>query len=195
MSAYNTVSPHVGSRPVTVVPERFTLVAYDPADIAALVSDLADRIGIPNPVTVEVDERTPLSKMSATVVAASPDATSPDATVLLRFESGALENTKQLTTFGETRARLSIGKMLLRASDRLSGRFDDAPDDISLSNPQNAAWDAYCGGRLERLGLEPVQQQYRYDFRNRFGFGDDIDATFDRLWSAEGLAWSDLSGT
>ncbi len=183
------MSSQVGSSQVSVAPERFTLVAYDPAEIRAIVHDLAERIGISNPVAVEVDERTPLSKMSAWV-----DGTSPDATVLLRFESGALENTKQLTTFGETKAKLSIGRMLLRASDRLSGRFDDAPEDISLSNPQNAAWDAYCGGRLERLGLEPIQQQYRYDFRNRFGFDDDVDATFERLWSADGLAWSDLPG-
>lgn len=185
----HTMSSEVGSSQVTVTPERFTLVAYDPADIAAIVTDLAERIGITNPVEVDVDERTPLSKMSASV-----EGTSTDATVRLRFESGALENTKQLTTFGETKATLSIGRMLLRASDRLSGRFDDAPEDISLSNPQNAAWDAYCGGRLQRLGLSPIQQQYRYDFRNRFGFGDDVDAMFDRLWSSDGLSWSDLPG-
>ena len=175
------------SQQVTVAPEQFVMVAYDANEIAAVVRDLCEQIGVNNPVSVEVDERTPLSKMSASV-----DATSSDATVHLRFESGALENTKQLTTFGEPRARLSIGRMLLRASDRLSGRFDDAPEDLSLTNPQNAAWDTYCGGRLERLGLGPVQQQYRYDFRNRFGFGDDVDATFDRLWAADGLAWADL---
>lgn len=183
----STTPSTVGSPQVTVAPERFALVEYDAAEIAAVVRDLAELIGITNPVSVEVDERTPLSKMSASI-----DGTSSDATVRLRFESGALENTKQLTTFGTARARLSIGRMLLRASDRLSGRFDDAPDDLTLSNPQNAAWDTYCGGRLERLGLDPVQQQYRYDFRNRFGFGDDVDADFDRLWAADGLAWSDL---
>jgi hypothetical protein len=172
---------------VTVAPEQFLMVAYDANEIAAVVRELSDLIGITNPVSVEVDERTPLSKMSASI-----DSTSSDATVHLRFESGALENTKQLTTFGASRARLSIGRMLFRASDRLSGRFDDAPADTELTNPQNAAWDTYCGGRLERVGLGPIQQQYRYDFRNRFGFGDDVDADFDRLWAADGLAWRDL---
>jgi hypothetical protein len=172
---------------VTVTPEQFVMVAYDANEIAAVVRELSELIGITNPVSVEVDERTPLSKMSASI-----DDTSSDATVQLRFESGALENTKQLTTFGAPRARLSIGRMLLRASDRLSGRFDDAPADTEMTNPQNAAWDTYCGGRLERLGLGPIQQQYRYDFRNRFGFGDDVDAEFDRLWVADGLTWSDL---
>ncbi len=173
---------------VTVAPEQFVMVAYDANEIAAVVRELSELIGITNPVSVEVDERTPLSKMSASI-----DSTSSDTTVQLRFESGALENTKQLTTFGAPRARLSIGRMLLRASDRLSGRFDDAPADTELTNPQNAAWDTYCGGRLERLGLGPIQQQYRYDFRNRFGFGDDVDAEFDRLWAADSLTWSELS--
>ncbi|MEP1123338.1 MAG: hypothetical protein ABJH68_05540 [Ilumatobacter sp.] len=175
---------------VTVTPERFSLVAYDADRIVSIVRELAERVGVTNPIVVDVDERTPLSKMSAAV-----DGSSSDATVRLRFESGALENTKALTTFGESRARLSIGRMLLRAADRLSGRFQDAPQDTELTNPQNAAWDAYCGGRLERLGLGPVEQQYRYDFRNRFGFGDDTDAAFDRLWAADGLSWSDLPGT
>lgn len=188
----NTTPPTVASPQVTVAPQQFSLVSYDASEIAALVRNLAEQIGITNPVSVEVDERTPLSKMSAAIDVASSDAISSDSTVRLRFESGALENTKQLTTFGEPRARLSIGRMLLRASDRLSGRFDDAPADIALTNPQNAAWDAYCGGRLERLGLDPVEQQYRYDFRNRFGFDDAVDADFDRLWAADGLAWSEL---
>jgi hypothetical protein len=42
------------------------------------------------------------------------------------------------------------------------------------------------------MRLGPVEQQYRYDFRNRFGFHDDIDVMFDRLWSAEDLGWADL---
>lgn len=163
------------------------MVTYDASQIADVVRDLAATIGVTNPVVVEVDERTPLSKMSAAI-----DDASSDATVRLRFESGALENTRQLTTFGEARARLSIGRMLLRASDRLSGRFDDAPEDLDLTNAQNSAWDVYCGGRLERLGIEPVEQQFRYDFRNRFGFRDDVDALFDRLWAADELSWSDL---
>lgn len=183
----STTPSTVASPQVTVTPEQFSLVAYDATEIADLVRDLAGRIGVANPIAVEVDERTPLSKMSAWI-----DGASSDATVHLRFESGALENTRALTTFGTPRASLSIGRMLLRAADRLSGRFDDAPEDLDLENPQNAAWDAYCGGRLQRLGLEPVEQQFRYDFRNRFGFGDDVDAAFDRLWAAEDLSWSDL---
>lgn len=174
---------------VAVAPDRFTLVAYDADRIADIARDLAHRLGLTNPLSIEVDETTPLSKMSASV-----DGTSSDATITLRLESGALEDTRNLTTFGEKRARLSLGRLLLRASDRLRDDFADAPPDIELTHAQNAAWNAYCGGRLERLGLEPIQQQFRYDFRNRFGFRDDVDTIFDRLWASADLGWHDLPG-
>lgn len=183
----DTAPATVASSQVTVEPERFAMVAYDAAVIAAMVREIAAAVGVTNPIAVEVDERTPLSKMSASI-----DDASSDATIRIYFESGALEDTRHLTNFGESRARLSIGRMLLRASDRLSGRFDDAPADLELTNAQNAAWNASCGGRLERLGLGPVKQQYRYDFRNRLGFDDDADTAFDRLWAADDLAWADL---
>ena len=172
---------------VTVAPERFTLVKYDAARIAELVRELAERLGLSNPIAVDINEKTPLAKMSASV-----DGTSSDATITLRLESGALEDTRHLTNFSEERARLSLGRIMLRARDRLRPDFAGVPDDRELTNPQNTAWNTYCGGRLERLGLEPNQQQYRYDFRNRFGFRDDVDVMFDRLWAADDLGWADL---
>lgn len=175
---------------VTVAPERFTLVAYDADRIAEIVRELAAQLGVTNPIAVEVDEKTPLSKMSAAV-----EGSSSDDTITLRLQSGALEDTRHLTTFSETRSRLSLGRVMLRARDRLRPDFADAPDDLALTNAQNAAWDTYCGGRLERLGLGPVQQQYRYDFRNRFGFTDEIDTVFDRVWASDDLGWHDLPGS
>lgn len=172
---------------VSVSPEQFTLVQYDADHIAEIARELADLLHLTNPIEIEIDETTPLGKMSAVV--ASP---SSDATITLRLESGALEDTKNLTTFDEAHARRSLGRVMLRASDRLRDDFADAPDDRSLTNQQNAAWDAYCGGRLERLGLPLIQQQYRYDFRNRFGFHDEVDLVFERLWSSEDLGWHDL---
>ena len=174
---------------VTVAPEQFSLVKYDAARIAEITRELAESLAVTNPIAVEVDEQTPLSKMSASV-----DGTSSDATVTLRLQSGALEDTKHLTNFSETHARLSLGRVMLRARDRMRPDFADAPDDLTLTNQQNAAWDAYCGGRLERLGLGPIKQQYRYDFRNRFGFSDEVDAVFERVWAADDLSWADLDG-
>jgi hypothetical protein len=172
---------------VTVAPERFTLVAYDADQIAEIVRDLATQLGLSNPIAVEVDEKTPLSKMSAVV-----DGSSSDDTITLHLQSGALEDTRHLTNFSEAHARRSLARVMLRARDRLRPDFADAPDDLALTNAQNAAWDVYCGGRLERLGLNPVQQRYRYDFRNRFGFTDEVDSVFDRVWAADDLGWHDL---
>ena len=174
---------------VTVAPETFTLVKYDAARIAEITRELAAALGVTNPIEVEVDEQTPLAKMSAVV-----DGASSDATVTLRLQSGALEDTRHLTHFSDTHARLSLGRVMLRARDRMRPDFADAPADLELTNAQNAAWDAYCGGRLERLGLEPVKQQYRYDFRNRFGFSDEVDARFEQVWAADDLSWADLDG-
>ncbi|MGA9277468.1 hypothetical protein [Ilumatobacter sp.] len=172
---------------VSVSPEHFSLVEYDAERIAAVAREVAALVGLTNPIEIEIDERTPLAKMSAVVAAPSSDAT-----ITLRLESGALEDMKNLTTFDEAHARRSLGRVMLRSSDRLRDDFADAPADLDMTNVQNASWDAYCGGRLERLGLEPIQQQYRYDFRNRFGFTDDVDAVFDRLWASEDLGWHDL---
>jgi hypothetical protein len=173
---------------VTVRPEQFSFVAYDANEIAEIVVDIAERLGLTNPIVVEVDETTPLGKVSSRITG-SP---SSDATITLTVQSGALEDTRHLQTFSAARARRSIGRGLLRARDRLRPDFAETPADTELTNAQTTAWDAYSGGRLERLGLEPIKQQYRYDFRNRFGFTDNTDRLFDQLWSADDLAWTDL---
>lgn len=173
---------------VTVTPERFSFVAYDAREISEIVVELAAQLGLTNPIEVTVDETTPLGKVSSSVVGPP----SSDATITVSLQSGALEDTRHLQTFSAERARRAIGRSLLRARDRLRPDWADTPDDAELTHVQVTAWDVYCGGRLERMGLAPIQQQYRYDFRNRFGFADDSDRLFEELWSADDLAWSDL---
>ena len=175
---------------VTVTPEQFTLVNYDAAEISAVVVDLAERLGVANPIQVNVNETTPFAKITVELDG-SP---SSDVTIALGLESGALEDSRHLQHFGLERAQLSIGRGLLRARDRMRADFADAPADADLTNEQAAAWDAYCMGRLTRAGLDPAPQRSLYDFRNRFGFSDDTDAQFERLWAAEDLSWADLPG-
>lgn len=181
---------------VAIVPEVFALVDYDADEIATVIRDVAERLGVANPIRLVVDESTPLAKVSARLldddgeVVAGP--ASSDAVIEIHAESGALENTKRLTTFSATSASISLGRMLLRARDRMRADFADTPDDLDLSLAENAAWDAYCAGRLARVGIDVNQQRYRYNFRNRFGFSDDVDAAFDALWIADDLGWSDL---
>ncbi len=75
---------------------------------------------------------------------------------------------------------------------RLDPSFGDPPPEKDLTLAQGTAWDAYSVGRCARLGFGDTQARWRYHFRNRHGFTDVADATFDRLWSATGLDWSDL---
>ena len=148
---------------------------------------MAEQLGVSNPVRVIVDETTQLAKMSAEIGESSDDE------VTIRLESGALENTQRFTHFGDEAARESIGRMLLRARDRMRPDFADTPDDLDLDNAQNAAWDAYCAGRLARLGLDVNQQRFRYNYRNRFGFSDRADARFDQIWTSDDLGWDELT--
>ena len=174
---------------VTVSPEEFTFVKFDAAEIAAIVAELAERLEIANPIHVAVNEATPLAKVYEEI-----DAASSDATITLHAESGALEDRKHPMSFSAAGARESLGRILLRAHDRLRPDFADAPGDLDLTLEQNASWDTYCAGRLARMGVETNQQRWRYNHRNRFGFNDDVDAEFERLWSSDDLGWSDLAG-
>lgn len=183
----NDVTTAGTSAKITVEPDHFTFVHYEPDRIVDVVSELAGLLGVGNPVHVIVDETTPAAKVSAEV-----DGTSSDAQITIRVESGALDDFQRLTHFGADNARQSLGRMLLRARDRMRPDFADTPADLDLSNAENAAWDAYCVGRLTRAGIDTNQQRWRYNYRNRFGFSDAVDAEFDRLWAADDLGWDDL---
>ena len=74
----------------------------------------------------------------------------------------------------------------------MEGGFGEAPADDDLTLQQAAAWDTYCAGRMARLGLTVNQQRFRYNYRNRFGFTDEVDARFERVWSADALTWGEL---
>jgi hypothetical protein len=175
---------------VTVSPAEFTFVKYDAAEIASIVAELAERLEIANPIHVVVDETTPLAKVYEEI-----DAASSDATITLHAESGALEDRKHPMSFSPAGAQEALGRVLLRAHDRMRADFADAPDDLELSLEENAAWDTYCAGRLARMGVETNQQRWRYNHRNRFGFHDSVDAAFDALWVADDLGWSEVVAT
>ena len=182
------VSNAASTAKVTVSPEEFTFVKYDAAEIAAIVAELAERLEIANPIHVVVNETTPLAKVYEEI-----DAASSDATITLHAESGALEDRQHPMSFSTTGARESLGRILLRAHDRMRPDFGDAPADLDLTLEQNAAWDTYCAGRLARMGVETNQQRWRYNHRNRFGFNDVVDAQFEHLWSSDDLGWSDIA--
>lgn len=172
---------------VTVTPQTFNFVAYDAALIERVAEELLASLDLAGSlsgraVQIEVDETTPLSRMRVEI----------GDTIAIRAESGAFEDTKRPRQQSEVATATSLGRVLLRVRDRLSGGFDEAPADKELTLAQVAAWETYCVGRLARLGIAVNEQRWRYNFHNRHGFTDEADVTFDRLWSSDGLTWADL---
>jgi hypothetical protein len=171
----------------TVTPAIFRFVHFDAEQITAVADGLLAALGMADrDVAIVVDETTPLGRTAVRIA--------DDGTVTINVESGAFEDLRRPREQSETAVATALGRLLLRVHDRISGRFGGAPPDEELSLANVAAWDAYCVGRLERLGIAVNQQRWRYNFRNRHGFTDASDAAFDRLWGSDGLAWGELDG-
>jgi len=172
---------------VSVTPETFNLVSYDAVEIASIIDELVTAIGLPAALDVrlEVDETTPLGR--ATVSSLEP--------LVISVESGALEDPKRPRTLSRTGSADVLGRLLYRVRDRLDASFGNPPADDKLTLPQSVAWDAYCVGRLVRLGYKHYDNRQRrlYHFRNRHGFSDAADDAFDKLWTSDGLTWTDIT--
>lgn len=169
---------------VSVSPESFHFVSFDAGRIAGIVSVLADRIGFPADavIEVEIDERTPLARVR--IESIDP--------VRLHVEGGAIEEATAPRSLSDRLVADVVGRLLVRVRDRLTPGFGPAPADSELTLAQSSAWDAYCMGRLERIGYDVRRPRRQYHFRNRHGFNDVVDRVFARLWAEEALTWADL---
>jgi hypothetical protein len=169
---------------ITVTPDPFTLVPYDAAEVRALLEEAVALAGIPPTadIALTVDEElfAPLTGHMSDVA---------DGQVVLWISGANFEDNKRPCHFSADQARLDLVVMALRANDRLSGDFADAPPDAQLSRGERAAWDAYAVGRAGRLGLDVRHPRQLYDFRLQHGFTDVADAAFDRCWHAERITW------
>jgi hypothetical protein len=172
---------------VEVVPAEFTMVEFDAAEIVALAEQLVGQVGLPAdlPIRIEVDETTPLG--AAKVASHDP--------VVLTLESGALEDARRPRRLDPRSAADVLGRLLFEVRDRRDPGFADAPGDDELTLPLASAWQAYCVGRLHRLGHRVQRQRRLYHFRNRHGFTDAADAAFARLWDGVDLTWADIVAT
>jgi len=172
---------------VHITPDPFTVVPYEVPVIAALVEEAAALVGFPSDVEIdlEIDEDLPHP-----LVGTASDVI--DGRAVLWMSGGNLESTHRTRQFNEPAARLAFTEMLLRANDRLSDGFANAPRDPDLSLAERAAWDTWTHGRAGRLGLPTRVDRMRYDFRLQQGFSDAADAAFDRLWDAETVTWDGL---
>ncbi|MGQ0433249.1 MAG: hypothetical protein ACT452_12670 [Microthrixaceae bacterium] len=171
--------------PVEIRPEEFSMVFFDAGEIRAIVEHLATQIGLAPDltITVDIDETTPMGH-------AAVRSTDP---VVLTLESGALEDPKRPRKLNEDGANDVLGRLLFSVRDRLDPAFGDPPTDDDLPLPHSVAWQVYCVGRLGRLGHRVQRQRRLYQFRNRHGFTDAADEAFDRLWTADGLTWADVT--
>jgi len=168
---------------VTFSPEEFHLVQYDASEIASIVGDLADKVGLGDrPIHIEVDEKTPLG--SSAVLSLDP--------ITISVESGGFEDAKRLRQLSRESVEGVVGRHLMRTIDRLNPAFGEPPADDDLPIELYTAWDIYAVGRLERLGYPSQRERRRYHFRIRHGFTDVADRVFDRLWDADDLTWADI---
>src|SRR4051794_11830671 len=168
---------------VNVSPEEFHLVQYDAAQIASIVSALADKVGLGDrTIEIEVDEKTPLG--SSAVVSLDP--------ITITVESGAFEDAKHLRHLARDGVEGVVGRHLMRTIDRLDPKFGDPPADDDPPIELYTAGDIYAGGRLERLGYPSQRGRRRYPLRIRHRFTDVADRVFDRLWDADNLTWPDI---
>jgi hypothetical protein len=170
---------------ISVTPDPFTLVPYDVGEIRSLLEDAAALAEIPPGVDIAltVDEElfAPLTGNMSDVV---------DGRVVLWISGANFEDSRRPLHFSVEQARLDLAVMMLRAKDRLSEEFAEAPPDSQLSRGERAAWDTYAVGRAYRLGLAVRQPRQLYDFRLQHGFTDVADAAFTRCWDADRLTWA-----
>lgn len=167
---------------ISITPEKFTMVLFEPDRIRELATEVAGKIGVTVDIQVDIDEASALGR--ARVISAEP--------VKLWIQGGALEDPKRPRHLADHNVVEVFGRLLFRVRDRLDTNFGDPPSDDDLSLQQSTAWDAYGMGRLERLGYPVAKARRLYHFRNRHGFTDVADAAFERLWNAEGLTWADI---
>jgi hypothetical protein len=172
---------------ITVSPDPFTLIEYDAKAIRAIIEDAAALVDFPRDIDIalEVDEElfAPLTGHMSDVV---------DGKVVLWISGGNFENSRLPRHFAPAQARDDLVIMLLRAKDRLTPEFENAPADRELSRGERAAWDTYAVGRSERLGFKARRQRQLYDFRLQHGFSDVADAAFDRCWNADAMNWDGI---
>lgn len=167
---------------VTVTPTSFDLVEFDANRIRGVVETLLDRLGWEGDLAVEVDETSPMARV--TVESREP--------LTIRAESGAFEDPKRPRQLGELSVVRSLARVLIKEQDRADPGFGAPSPDAELDLPHRVAWDCSVMGRLDRAGYPAQRQRWLYHFRNRCGFTDAADQAFAEIWDGEGSTWADL---
>jgi hypothetical protein len=172
---------------ITVTPDPFTLIGYDTNEIRAIAEDVAALVDFPTDVDIdiEVDE-----ELFAPLVGHASDVVDGRAHIWI---SGAnFEDNRRPLKFSADQARRDLTLTLLRAKDRTTPEYADAPPDRELTRAERAAWDVNAAGRAAALGFALRRQALLYEFRLQHGFSDVGDAAFQRLWDAPAMTFAGI---
>ncbi len=177
---------------VSVTPDPFVLVNYDSGALAALIEKVASRVGLPDDIeiAIEVDEALP-RPLIASYVEIDGAGDGP-IRVSIWCSGGNFEHPQYPRRFDDVGGEIKLAVDLLRAADRLAPGFADATPDAELSERQREAWDTSAAGRASRLGFAVREPLARYHFRLGNGFGDAVDAVYERLWGADEITWAEI---
>ncbi len=174
---------------ITVSPTEFTQVEYDPDEIAAhaaeALASVAER-------TAALAADTPLELQIAQDEATSRIAVTSLDPIVFAIDGGAIEDYRDPRCLGGLETRIVVTRLLLEVLDRRNPDFG-APDlDAETDQAHRQAWDVNLYGRVARHGLRLHKPRFVYNFRNRHGFSDHADRTFEQLWSGDDLTWSGI---
>lgn len=170
---------------ITVSPRTYTKVQFDANEIEGLAAASLARVPALDPtvdVAIEIDEVAATSRVKIT-------STEP---VRFAVESGALQQYPAPRTLGSAECDVTFTRLFLELADRLSPEFQAPPIDDVPTHAERMAWDVNLYGRVNRLGPRVHTPRHRYNFRNRHGFSDLADRTFDQLWSSDDLNWPEI---
>ena len=170
---------------IVVQPQTYTKVDFD-ADLLHTLAlrSLESVAALPDDldVTVNIDEDQATNRVG--ISSLDP--------VVFEIDGGAVEHYKVPRTVGELESMITFTRLFLELADRQSETFGAPALDEELSHARRMAWDVHLYGRTSRHGLHIHQPRYRYNFRNRHGFSDLADRTFDKLWAADELTWAQI---
>lgn len=170
---------------LTVTPDTYNFVAFDTAYTARLAERMVAQLGLDDiDILIAVNENSSLTRIDIDVTASL---------ITIAPHSGAMEDTRRPRQQSELNTTITLARGMLRARDRLRGGFADAPNDTELSLQQAAIWDTYIMGRIAHMDIEVNKQAWVYNFRNRHGFFDAVDAVFEKVWNLSNTTWAELN--
>lgn len=170
---------------IVVQPETYTKVDFDNALIVSVAQRSLENVApLPNDLEVAVEVEEDQATNRVRISSLDP--------VRFSIDGGALENYKVPRTTGELETGITFTRLFLELSDRQSQSFGAPEFGAEIPRAHRMAWDVNLYGRTSRHGLHIHEPRYRYNFRNRHGFSDLADRTFDTLWAGDELTWAEI---